>query len=376
MDRLDILQCAVDYLELADKTKPCPSYEPLKQDWLADYEQDAPMAVPSDEIDPAEAKKYNQYLTFVGDIFSMFLDEAKSKRWQELTLEDREAHVARILAYPQITQRTAEWYAQSKNVLTASEFASILGTERAVGALVLSKIAPVVEGSTNRLVCSTADMSALDWGVRFEPVVKQILDAKWSTKILEIGRLVHQTDKTLAASPDGLVKSAADPLRVGRLIEIKCPVRRELNGKVPFEYWCQMQIQMEVADIDECDYVEVKLASPYKDSKYVEPVDEKEAKGMVWIFQCGDTCELKYAYTVKEKEEWEALGWFCIETVPWHLDQFFSTTVQRDRVWFESTAEKRAEFWRKVADARAGINVPAGPQKRVVNTVSVCQILD
>jgi len=376
MDRLDILQCAVDYLELADKTKPCPSYEPLKQDWLADYEQDATMTVPSDEIDPAEAKKYNQYITFVGDIFSMFLDEAKSKRWQELTLEDRQAQVARILAYPQITQRTAEWYSQSKNVLTASEFASILGTERAVGSLVLSKIAPVVEGSTNRLVCSTADMSALDWGVRFEPVVKQILEAKWSTEILEIGRLVHPTDKTLAASPDGLVKSAADPLRVGRLIEIKCPVRRELNGKVPFEYWCQMQIQMEVADIDECDYVEVKLASPYKDSKYVEPVDEKDAKGMVWIFQCGDTCELKYAYTVKEKEDWEALGWFCIETVPWHLDQFFSTTVQRDRVWFESTAEKRAEFWRKVADARAGINVPAGPQKRVVNTVSVCQILD
>jgi hypothetical protein len=221
-------------------------------------------------------------------------------------------------------------------------------------------------------------MSPFDWGIRFESVVKQILIAMWGAEILEVGRLVHQTDKKLAASPDGIIQKADERERVGRLVEIKCPVRRELNGKIPFEYWCQMQIQMEVADIDECDYVEVKLVSKYKDSDYKDPVDGTLGytfNGIVWIFQSPETGELKYAYNSVEKKDWEHIGWQCVEVVPWYLDKIFIETVQRDRAWFASTEATRTSFWNKVDGARAGTYTPSQPVRRAP-PANVCKIMD
>jgi hypothetical protein len=365
-------------IEWKDTIDPAINHPSRLSVWQTAVEEEIDEAAAAADISPEEQVSAAAAAEIGLALMEKFLAVAGSVGWASQSPEERLAAAELVLRSPQVPQRTPAWYLQGKQVLTASEFATLYGSPRAVGQMVMSKVPPTepVASLSNRLACITSEMGPFDWGVRFEPVVKQVLATKWGAAIAESGRIMHPTDSNLAASPDGFIMAATDTARVGRLLEIKCPIRRVIGEGVPFEYWCQMQIQMEVADIDECDYVEVKLASPYKDTKYVEPVDEKDAKGTVWIFQCGDTCELKYAYTVKEKEEWEALGWFCIEMVPWHLDQFFSTTVQRDRVWFESTAEKRAEFWRKVADARAGINVPAGPQKRVVNTVSVCQILD
>ena len=260
---MDIINTLVDHLEIFDESVKCPSYKTLQNDWLDSFETSINTIIPWDEIEPAEMQKFNRYSSFIADLFCMFVDNTKNRRWIELTPEDRLEHVNYVLSLPQIPQRTAEWYAQSKKVLTASEFSAILGSDRSVDSLVLQKITEPVEGSTNRLACLTGEMSPFDWGIRFEPVVKQILIAMWGSEIIEVGRLVHATDKHLAASPDGIIQKADDRDRVGRLVEIKCPVTRDISGKIPFEYWCQMQIQMEVTDIDECDYVEVKLVSSF-----------------------------------------------------------------------------------------------------------------
>jgi hypothetical protein len=374
---MDIINTLVECLELTDTAQPCPSYKPLQEDWLDTFEASVGDVIPLEEIEEADRAKINKYTTFIGDLFCMFVEQAQNRRWVEMEPEDRLDHVNRILSLPQVAQRTAEWYAQSKTVLTASEFSAILGSDRAVDTLVLQKIAPP-EPSTNRLACLTGEMSPFDWGIRFEPVVKQILMAMWHAEILEVGRLVHQTDKQLAASPDGLIQAAADRERVGRLIEIKCPVRREINGKIPFEYWCQMQIQMEVADIDECDYVEMKLVSKYKDSEYKDPADGTlgySFNNIVWIFQSPETGELKYAYTSLERKDWLLLGWQCVEEVPWYLDKMFTETVQRDRAWFKSTEGARRAFWNKVGGARAGSYIPSQPKARTP-VVNVCKIID
>ena len=375
---MDIINTLVECLELTDESERCPSHKGLREPWLETFEDSTVMVFPYDEIEEADRSKINRYTELVGDLFCMFVDQAQNRRWVEMDPEARLDHVNRILALPQVAQRTTEWYAQSKTVLTASEFSSILGSDRSVDSLVLQKIAEPVEGSTNRLACLTNEMSPFDWGIRFEPVVKQILIAMWGVEILEIGRLVHPTDKQLAASPDGLIQAAAERDRVGRLIEIKCPVKREINGKIPFDYWCQMQIQMEVADIDECDYVEMKLASQYKGSEYVRPAEGTigySFNNTVWIFQSPETGELKYAYTTLERKDWELLGWECVETVPWHLEKMFTETVQRDRAWFKSTEGTRAAFWNKVAGAKAGTYTPSQAKPRAA-PVNVCKIMD
>lgn len=377
----EVFKGTVDFVESFDNAQPYPTYHTLQDEWHKSLEAEFPW----DEIEVAALTATEVALDGVTALFSLFMDASKSKGWSEKTPEERLAHIHDITSRPNVPQRSAEWYQQSKNVLTASEFSAILGTPRSVGQCALKKVVQsldeLVLAPSSKLACSTLEMSAMDWGVRFEPVVKQILTGIWGAEILDVGRLLHPTDPQLAASPDGLIVAAADSDRVGRLVEIKCPVRREMNGKIPFEYWCQMQIQMEVTGIDECEYIEVKLVSPYKESlaTYV-PAKEGHGSlyfGKVWLIQEPNTLELKYAYTSLECKDFENLGWNVIEVIPWHLDSFYTKTVTRDRLWYASTEEKRVEFWKKVEEARAGTFILA-PSARApkLPQVTVCKIMD
>jgi len=191
---------------------------------------------------------------------------------------------------------------------------------------------------------------------------------------LEAGRLLHPTDSLLAASPDGLIIDAADPARVGRLLEIKCPITREINETIPFDYWCQMQIQMEVTGIDECEYVEVKL-----DSITSKRTDlSGAADGFVWLFQNPTTCEMMYAYTDLQKAEYETRALDLIETIPWRLNKIFTKTVVRDRAWFQGTASMRQQFWETVQKVRSGELMPMASKKPrvIVAKEGVCFITD
>jgi len=369
MDKSIIHGC-IDFLNEYDSFHPCPSHKAAIPKWMEEFEDALEYAVPCDEID------VHTYSADVQDIFTMFISSASSTQWADRSVEERQKQVAALIDTLQVQQRSPAWYAQSKTVLSASEFSNILGTPRSVANLALQKAAPVSTMSSGA-ACSTMSMSAFDWGIRFEPVVKQILNAIWGCEIAEVGRFIHPVDTRLAASPDGIILTAADLKRVGRLLEIKCPVRREINGKIPFEYWCQMQIQMEVTGLDECEYVEMKLAAAYKDSQYSVPTEDIGImySGKIWLFQCVETCELKYAYTSLEKKDLELLEWHYLEEIPWHLEKFFTETVSRDPSWFESTKQKQEEFWLRVADAHNGL---VEPSKRRVKppTVQVCQIMD
>ena len=221
----------------------------------------------------------------------------------------------------------------------------------------------------------TSEMGPFDWGVRFEPVVKQVLASRWGATIADSGRIMHSTDPNLAASPDGFIMAATDEARVGRLIEIKCPIRRTIAEGVPFEYWCQMQIQMEVTGIGECEYVEVKFDSVEKGKSDISG----EPEGYIWLIQDPETCALKYIYTMEERVAMDA--WTVIETIPWRVAGLHSEVVARDRNWFATTADLRAKFWADVAVARSGgFEVPIGRSKpkglNVTVTKEGCQIVD
>lgn len=372
----------LDFVESLDSTHPCPSYSKHRDAWWSDVEEEFYETVaPEIEGDETVFANTQEFLeTCITAFFSAAA--ARGGAWSLKSAEARLAHVKDLLAKPHIPQRTPEWYAQTRGVLTASEFSSILGTPRMKHALVAQKTAPPPETvSAPRLACSTREMSAMDWGVRFEPVIKQVLGTLWGAEIVDVGRLLHPTDSRLAASPDGLFVAATDPARVGRLVEIKCPISREITGKIPFEYWCQMQIQMEVTDIDECDYVEVRLCSAYKDTKvYTEPEagsQGEQLQGRIWLLQHIDTFELSYAYTEDERERLLGSSWTQVEDIPWHVEKLYTETVVRDREWFASTEAKRAEFWADVAAVGVGSYIAPPPTKRRGGVVvQVCKIED
>ncbi|MFZ4600358.1 MAG: YqaJ viral recombinase family protein, partial [Terrimicrobiaceae bacterium] len=139
-------------------------------------------------------------------------------------VQSREKLLA-LCAKEQIEQRTPAWYKQMGTILSASELGGLFTSPRSRAALIMSKVNPAPR-PPQPLAVPSATMSAFDWGIRFEPVVKQIYNFKYGTTIQELGRLLSQTDPRCSASPDGLIIEDPTNTRTGRLIEIKCPVTR------------------------------------------------------------------------------------------------------------------------------------------------------
>ena len=344
-----------ELLSWSDMNTPASSYAPSFDKWKDEAEVAMNGALEGGEVALSrleeDASEVARQIGF--GVLEKFVQRATATGWASQPPSARRADVERILTLPQIPQRTQEWYLQGKRVLTASEFAYLFGSPRAVRQLAFQKVAPpadAVPQQTNRLACLTGEMGPFDWGVRFEPVVKIILADKWGATIMDSGRLLHPTDPLLAASPDGLILDATDPCRIGRLLEIKCPITREIGNEIPFEYWCQMQIQMEVTGIDECEYVEVKIESNTKQGDMSGCVPD----GHVWLYQDTKTCRMSYAYTDKERDDADLAGLDLIETIPWRLKGMHAKTVTRDRAWFQGTAAVREEFWAIVGQARRG----------------------
>ena len=113
-----------------------------------------------------------------------------------------------LLNRKQMEQRTTEWYQQMATILSASELGKLFGSPRERAKLVVSKTVPYPERN-QPLAVSSHSMSAFDWGIRFEPVVKQIYQAKYGATIKELGRLSHSKDPRCMASPCLLYTSDA-----------------------------------------------------------------------------------------------------------------------------------------------------------------------
>jgi hypothetical protein len=369
----DMFQSVADLLSWADSATPAFSHTAFYDKWSSGVEDimDQTVATSEVEMTPKEKQSFDIVKDIAFNVFECFLGRAGAVGWSSEPAEKRKEHIDHIMTLSHVPQRTSEWYLQGKKVLTASEFATLYKSPRAISQLVMSKVLPTepidAVAKTNRLACMTCEMGPFDWGIRFEPIVKHVLSKvpagednggpHWGATIVESGRLLHPVDPLLAASPDGLIVDATDKRHVGRLLEIKCPITRTIGEGVPFEYWCQMQIQMEVTNIHECDYVEMKIDSIQKNETVLSGGAQPD--GHIWLFQkMSEGCPMMYAYTEDEKRAAEESGAELIETIPWRVDKFYSVTVPRDRAWFESTKEMRARFWADVEKARAGTFTP------------------
>ncbi len=268
-----------------------------------------------------------------------------------------------LITAKQVEQRTQEWYMETKNIVTASEIAAIWKGPRTRAALVMSKVGEAAEVSVKRNSAFPRNQTGpMDWGVRYEPVVKQILEDTLGAKIQELGRIRHRNDPKVAASPDGLITECSKaPELVGSLVEIKCPPTRVINDKIPFEYWCQMQLQMEVCDRPSCEFVEVKFKELDSDATPTNPLH-----GWITLEGNQETMDLRYAYCQShDKQD----GWVPIETYQWEVVQLRRVTLQRDPVWFQASQVELQAFWNDVEAARQGKWIPP-PKKEKKGTAS------
>lgn len=248
-------------------------------------------------------------------------------------------------------QRSDEWYAQRHEMITASSAHKALGTTCSKNALVCEKCAPYVPQSSGG--------GARAWGVKYEPLAVLYYEHANNTKIKEYGCKQHPTYAFLGASPDGINVSPS-PL-YGRMLEIKNPYTRIPTGVPKKEYWVQMQLQMEVFGLNQCDFLETKFheysshAEFAADGAFERSADGK-IKGVMVTCLENETHTVHYTpfgCTEAEYEVWRLTlaGEWVVNTY-WKLDHVFCTLVERNTAWFAAALPHFVDVWQTIQTAK------------------------
>jgi hypothetical protein len=171
------------------------------------------------------------------------------------------------------------------------------------------------------------------------------------------------------------------------MVEIKNIFNREITGHPKEEYWVQTQIQMEVCDLDECDFVETRFKEYESEEEYIAdtstPTDEK---GIILWFQSAPALTQQghvsppiqlYEYapigmTADEYEIWEAavfskheqLRSIWVRTIYWRLDEYSCVLIKRNRLWFEEAVRVIECVWKTIETERQTGYEHRAPAKR------------
>ncbi|MBD23913.1 MAG: hypothetical protein CMG46_02765 [Candidatus Marinimicrobia bacterium] len=254
-------------------------------------------------------------------------------------------------------QRSAEWYEMRKEKLTASALADALdkGHFQSRDELILSKIEekpfepnPITE-----------------WGVKYEDIAIVFYEELYNVKVLDFGLIPHPEFDAFGASPDGICDDTGNDKYLGRMVEIKCPPKRKFTKTVPPHYLMQVQGQLEVCDLDECDFFQVKIEEYEDYEDYCKDIFEIDGvlqdgrthlnypKGV--IITCKEGEKLSYTYSKINQsnqtlEEWVEGHKETMENIHeikwWKITRYECTFVQRDKEWWYDIMDQILLFYK------------------------------
>ena len=183
-------------------------------------------------------------------------DQSESNEEEKNIIEEKIQYLRDI---PQPVQRTPEWYKFRWNLITASNAWKAFESQNTINQLIYEKCQPLkdftLEDEEVKMVNTN---TTLHWGQKYEPLSVMLYEHIYNSKVEDFGCIQHPVYKFIGASPDGIIIES-NTGRYGRMLEIKNIVNREITGIPKKEYWIQMQLQMEVCDLDECDFLETKF---------------------------------------------------------------------------------------------------------------------
>ena len=296
---------------------------------------------------------------------------------------------------PQPVQRTPEWYTFRHNLITASNAYKVFESQSSINQIIYEKCQPLkfdffkndktdniktIVNENDNIKTMVNVNTTLHWGQKYEPLSVLIYEDMYKTRIEDFGCIEHETHKFIGASPDGInIDPSSD--RYGRMLEIKNIVNREITGIPKKEYWIQMQIQMEVWDLDECDFLETKFVE-YPDSNSFFYEQEPCIKGVISYFHRQDGSPL-YIYkplNITDSEEinaWEEqtvdkyqnnntnqnqndnsgnkeikekMVW--IKNIYWKLEKLSCVLVLRNKKWFQDNVGQIQKIWKTIEQER------------------------
>ena len=175
------------------------------------------------------------------------------------------AELKELLKLPLMKQRTTEWFDARKTRLTASDLYDAIKVSRdssdsSVSIKLAKKKANIVAADT----INYNAIPALKWGTMFEPMATRCYSQKMNDiAIHDFGLICDTNNEHFGASPDGINE-------LGIMLEIKCPYSRKIvDGVIPDKYKMQIQGQLAVCKLKECDYIECIFKSLESEEEYL-----------------------------------------------------------------------------------------------------------
>jgi putative phage-type endonuclease len=266
---------------------------------------------------------------------------------------------------PHYQQKSPEWYAVRENMITASDIGSITGdnpyTSR--NQLMIRK--------TNRE--EFKGNQATMWGNKYEEIINIAYAKETNTNVIEFGLIQHPTISFLGASPDGIRED-------GVMVEIKCPTQRKIvHGEVPRYYWVQVQIQLEVCNLEMCDFVQCKIneISEYNFNDKIYEFERKKKNnlsvGMLLEYIDKDN-QIKYIYpptiynSMNEWNEWKKQYQY-LQEVHWEIETYSNFRIYRDRQWFTNKLPELQQFWDELSfNRKNGVRIEKKKSNRTLKT--------
>ena len=242
------------------------------------------------------------------------------------------------------SQNDNSWLNERKKLITATDISSILDSNpfKSKRELLLEKCYVNVDSKfTNNNIYNN---NAVEWGNKYEDVARNLYEELTKQKVFTTGLLKHDKIDYLGASPDGIVfkkneysnytknriindDNIINKELFNKLVEFKCPFKRVFK-KVPVYYWIQVQIQMEVCNLNECDLFMCKFDEYENFSSYANDVLHKKGK-----------------LTYKNKDYY------------WKLSDFKIFNIKRDSKWFNSNFSVITKFYEDMKYYQNGKNI-------------------
>lgn len=282
------------------------------------------------------------------------------------------AQLTYLKSIPQPEQRSDEWYIFRNSALTASNIYKIFISDYSQSQLIIEKSEPL---DVNKFKNTNLN-SPMHHGQKYEPVSILYYEFINNTYVSEFGCIKHNKYSYIAASPDGIVCDENSPL-YGRMLEIKNVFSREIDGIPKPEYWIQMQLQMEVCNLNECDFLETKFTEYLTQEDYLDDVSDYY-RGFIMQF-CDTNGQVHYEYppfTMSKIDSKEYNTWTqaqleknstktYVRNIYWKLEKISCVLVLRNKLWFKNVQPSIEIFWTNLIEEKeAGTYVDRISKKR------------
>lgn len=319
----------------------------------------------------------------------------------------REKRIVEIKSIPQHEQKSVKWLKQRETCLTATAIAIALDEDpyKTPAYLLLDKCGRCPKFVANKFT---------HHGNKYETIASMYYSFRNNINMAEYGMIKHSKQKFIGASPDGICeRSTLDgkglSSLVGRLLEIKCPACRpikfigDLDGdRCPHQYFVQVQTQLFVTEMDECDFLQCKITEYESWEEYLSDSDKEiptlskkthlekgciiqllprklnSGFGTVWNtdIECIDATdpeitdeylkhlfEAKYIYPPKlHMNPTEIKDWIRDQVMNYHVHDLYRThmidrviyfrfdvvscnLIEADTKWFEAQLPLLKQFW-------------------------------